>query len=126
MEKTIRFYFAGIFVAFLTVFVLIPQAARGQGVHEGKFSSPATGRARIYSNAISTNQKVLVTVCVTTTGNQTADITVRDDVGTLVDLLSSVRFNQCRSVTAELALDQNISVGAPVAAAGTYSLSVLP
>jgi len=117
---------AAILGLFLATLLLLPEAVRAQGVHEGKYSAAANARARIYTNATTATQKVLVTVCVTTTGPQTADITARDDAGNLVDSLASVRFNQCRSVTAELASDNNIAVGASVAVAGTYTLSVLP
>jgi len=117
---------AAILGLFLATLLLLPEAARAQNVHEGKFSAPANGRARIYTNATTATQKVFVTVCVTTAGPQTADITARDDTGALVDLLAGVRFGQCRSVTAELASDNHIAVGTSVAVAGNYTLSILP
>jgi hypothetical protein len=113
----------GIFLA--TLLLSLP-AAGAQVAHEGKFSATANSRARIYTNATTATQNVLVTVCVTTTGPQSADITARDDAGNLVDLLASARFGQCRSVTAELASDNHIAVGASVAVAGNYTLSILP
>ncbi|HEY3304864.1 MAG TPA: hypothetical protein VGL70_15175 [Candidatus Binatia bacterium] len=106
--------------------LLLPEALRAQSAHEGKFSAAANGRARIYTNATTATQKVLVTVCVTTAGPQTADVTARDAAGALVDSLAGVRFGQCRSVTAELASDNHIAVGASVAVAGNYTLSILP
>jgi hypothetical protein len=102
--------------------------AQSLGVHEGKFSVAVNGKTRIYKNATTVTQTVLVTVCVNTAGPQTADIAARDDAGNLVATLAGVKFGQCRSVTAELASTDNISVGPASTAAnfsGTYTLSIL-
>jgi hypothetical protein len=113
----------------LATLLLSLPAARAQVAHEGKFTATANGRTRIYVNVTSATQIVLVTVCVTTTGPGSAAVDSRDDAGNLVDSLTTVRFGQCRSVSAELASLNNISVGAnppSVNIAGNYTLSILP
>jgi len=102
--------------------------AQSLGVHEGKYSVVANGRTRIYKNATTATQTVLVTVCVSTAGSQSADVTARDDSGNLVATLASVKFGQCRSVTVELSSTDNISVGPASTAVnfnGNYTLSIL-
>jgi hypothetical protein len=118
---------AAILGLFLANLLLLPEASRARNPHEGKFSVGAGSRARVYTNATSVTQKVLVTICVTTAPPGTASVDSRDDAGALVDALTNVRFGQCRSGSADLASLNNISVGAGQAAvAGNYFVSVLP
>jgi hypothetical protein len=107
--------------------LLLSEPLWAQIAHEGKFSAAAGARARVYVNATATTQKVLVTVCVTTAPPGTAAVDSRDDAGALVDALTTARFGQCRSASADLASLNNISVGAGSASvAGNYTVSILP
>ena len=114
----------------LAILLLSLPAAQAQVVaHEGKYSVVANGRTRVYTNATSVTQTVLITFCVNTAGPQSAEVTARDDAGNQVGaVLTSVKFGQCRSVTAELASDNHISVGATSAVGfnGNYTVSIFP
>ncbi|MGH7769088.1 MAG: hypothetical protein ACREQP_16705 [Candidatus Binatia bacterium] len=110
----------------LAALLLSPPAAPAQSAHEGKFNVPAGGRIRIFTNVASVTKTVLVTVCVNTSGAQSATVDVRDDAGSVVSQLANVKLGQCRSATAELATDENIAVGSAVAIAGAYTVSALP
>ncbi len=111
---------------FTLVSIASPQAARAEGTHDGKFSASANGKSTIYNNTTASAQTVLVTVCVTSTGTQSATIDHRDVDGNLIDALVSLKFGQCRSLTVDLPVDHSIAVRAPtsVPAAGTYAVSV--
>jgi hypothetical protein len=109
----------------LATLLLSPSAARAQSTQEGKFSAPVNGRANIYRNGTSLSQTILATVCVNTTGSQSAVLEVLNG-GVVVDTLVTLRFGQCRSISTELAVDNTLSIRATtsVSIAGTYILSL--
>jgi uridine phosphorylase len=113
-------------LVFTLAYAASPLAAWATGTHDGKFSAASNNRTTIYNNTTASTQTVLVTVCVTTTGSQTAVIEDRLSDGSTTDTLVSVRFGTCRSLTLDLPADHVIVVRAPtsVSAAGTYTVSV--
>ncbi len=120
--------FLGILIFTLASYV-VPQSALAQATHDGKFSVAASSNARttVYINATAGTQTVLVTVCVTTAGTQTAAIQRLDSLGAVAETLTNVKFGTCRSVSVTLATDEVISVKSNtsgVAFTGTYLISV--